>query len=204
MSNSFAARIAARFAPLDFTNVYGFPNTVPDIKIWEDVLPKFGGYVDDNPAQHLFEFHKLMDELNVHHEYVLMKLFMFSLERDARLWYKSLPHSSIPSLKDFHTLFHQHCKRIYSAEILFEDCCNIEFIRQKDHTNPLEEEEETTEISQVDEGDQMTKSWLIKKQDMIDLVIIFKKKIFNITVNLQKRKKIIVVLSRKYRDRLLL
>jgi hypothetical protein len=154
MSNSFAARIAARFSPLDFTNVYGFPNTVPDIKIWEDVLPKFGEYADDNPAQHLFEFHKLMDELNVHHEDVLMKLFMFSLERDARLWYKSLPHSSIPSLKDFHTLFHQHCKRIYSAEILFEDCCNIEFIRQKDQTNPLEEEEEISEISQVDEDDQ--------------------------------------------------
>ena len=51
-------------------------------------------------------------------------------------------------------LFHQHCKRIYSVEIFFEDCCNIEFIRQKDHTNPLEEEEETSEISQVDEYDQ--------------------------------------------------
>ena len=44
MLNSFVARILARFAPLDFTNVYGFPNTVPDIKVWEDVLPKFGGY----------------------------------------------------------------------------------------------------------------------------------------------------------------
>jgi hypothetical protein len=62
-----------------------------------------------------------MDELNIHHEDVLMKLFMFSLERDVRLWYKSLPHSSIPSLKYFHILFHQHCKRIYSAKILFED-----------------------------------------------------------------------------------
>jgi hypothetical protein len=149
MSNSFAAR----FSSLDFTNVYGFPNTVPDIKVWEDVLPKFGEYADENPAQHLFEFHKLMDELNAHHEDVLMNLFMFSVERGARLWYKSLPHSSIPSLKDFHTLFHQYCKRIYLAEILFEDCCSIEFIRQKDKTNPLEEEE-TTKISQVDEGDQ--------------------------------------------------
>jgi hypothetical protein len=145
MSSSFAARIAARFAPLDFANVYGFPNTVPDIKIWGDILPKFGEYEDDNPGQHLFEFHKLMEELNVHHEDVLMKLFMFSLENDARLWYKSLPHSSIPSLKCFHTLFHQHCKRIYSAEILFEDCCD---------TSPLEEEEETIEISRVDENDQ--------------------------------------------------
>jgi hypothetical protein len=110
-----------------------------------DILPKFGEDEDDNPGQHLFEFHKLMEELNVHHEDVLMKLFMFSLEKDARLWYKSLPHSSIPSLKCFHTLFHQHCKRIYSAEILFEDCCD---------TSPLEEEEEKIEFSQVDEDDQ--------------------------------------------------
>jgi hypothetical protein len=57
-------------------------------------------------------------------------------------------------LKYFHILFHQHCKRIYSTEILFEDCCNIEFIRQNDQTNPLEEEEEISEISQVDEDDQ--------------------------------------------------
>jgi hypothetical protein len=33
----------------------------------------------------------------------------------------------------------------------------------------------------------MKKSWLIKKQDMIALVIISEKKIFSITVNLQKR-----------------
>ena len=77
-------------------------------------------------------------------EDVLMKLFTFSLERDDRLWYKSLPHSSIRSLKDLHTFFHQHCKRIYSIENLFEDCCNIEFIRQKNQTNILEEEEGIT------------------------------------------------------------
>jgi len=85
MSNSFTTSIAARFPPLDCTNVYGFPNVVLDIKIWEYVLRKFGGYVDDTLAQQLLEFHKLMDELDVHHEDVLMKLFMFSLERDARL-----------------------------------------------------------------------------------------------------------------------
>ena len=54
MSDSFGAWIAARFSPLDFANVYGFPNIVLDIKVWEDVLPKFGEYADDNPAQHLF------------------------------------------------------------------------------------------------------------------------------------------------------
>jgi hypothetical protein len=110
MLNSFTAQIFARFSPLDFTIFYGFPNIVLDIKVWEYVLPKFGEYADENPAQHLFEFNKLMDELNIHHEDVLMKLFMFSLERDARLWYKYLPHSSIPSLNNFHIHFHQHCK----------------------------------------------------------------------------------------------
>jgi hypothetical protein len=165
MSILFAAQIVARFAPLDFTNVYGFPNIVPDIKNWEDVLPKFGGYADENLAQHLFEFHKLMDELNVHHEDVLMKLFMCSLERDARLWHKSLPHSSIPSLKYFHKNFHQHCKRIYSVEILFEDCCNIEFIRQKYKTNPLEEEEGIEEISQVDEDDRHEEEFANKEEE---------------------------------------
>jgi hypothetical protein len=77
MSNSFVVQSAVSFAPLDFTNVYGFPNTVPDIKIWEDVLPKFGGYAYNNPTQHLFEFHKLMDELNIHHEDVLISCLCF-------------------------------------------------------------------------------------------------------------------------------
>ena len=100
MTSSFATRIAARFSPLDFANVYGFPNTIPEIKVWGDILPKFGQDEDDHPGQHLFEFHKLMEELNVHHEDVLMKMFMFTLGKDAILWYKSLPHSSIPSVKN--------------------------------------------------------------------------------------------------------
>jgi hypothetical protein len=103
-----------------------------------------------------------MDELNIHHEDVLMKLFMFSLERDARLWYKSLPHSSIPSLKYFHILFHLHCKRIYSAEILFEDCCNKKFIRQTDQTH-LKRRKEYQKCLNSMKIISMKKSWLIKK-----------------------------------------
>ena len=99
MSSSFTARIAARFPPLDFTNVFGFPNVVPDIKEWGDHLPSFREDKDDNPGQHLFEFHKLMHQLDIHHEYFLMKLFMFSLGGDAQLWYKSLLPFIISSLK---------------------------------------------------------------------------------------------------------
>jgi hypothetical protein len=52
-----------------------------------------------------------------------MKMFVYSLEGDARQWYRSLPISSISSLKDFHVAFHSYCKRIYPAERLFEHCC---------------------------------------------------------------------------------
>ena len=52
-----------------------------------------------------------------------MKMFMYSLDGDAREWYFSLPPSSISSLKDFHTVFHKHCKRYFSAEFLFDNCC---------------------------------------------------------------------------------
>jgi hypothetical protein len=104
----------------------------------------------------------LMDKLDIYHEDVFMKLFMFSLGGDARLWYKSLSPSSISSLKEFHTTFHKHCKRIYSAELLFEDCCNKEFIEQEkileqedflqeDQANFHEEEEKMSEIFQEDE-----------------------------------------------------
>jgi hypothetical protein len=101
MSSSFTAQIAARFAPLEFTKVFGFPNVVPDIKEWGDYLPSFREDKDGNPTQHLFEFQNLMHQLDIHHEdfLILMKLFMFSLGGDAHHWYKSLPPSSISTLK---------------------------------------------------------------------------------------------------------
>ena len=35
----------------------------------------------------------------------------------------SLPPSSISSLKDFHKAFTEHCKRYYSDEFAFDNCC---------------------------------------------------------------------------------
>jgi hypothetical protein len=163
MSSSFVARIVARFSPLDFTNVFGFPNVVPDIKEWGDHLPSFREDKDDNPSQHLFEFHKLMHQLDIHHEDVLMKLFMFSLGGDARLWYKSLLPSSISSLKEFHAAFHKYCKRMYSSEFLFEDCCNLDFVEQdcKDNQFVDEKSEHDSNCGQLYEEE------FAKKQDIL-------------------------------------
>jgi hypothetical protein len=52
----------------------------------------------------------------IFHEDVIMKIFMMSLERDARIWYKGLSATSISSLRDFHSKFNTYCRRFYLAE----------------------------------------------------------------------------------------
>ena len=66
---------------------------------------------EDNPAEHLIKFHECMDILDLQHEDVRMKMFMHSLDGDAHKWYFSLPPSSISSLKEFHRVFNENCKR---------------------------------------------------------------------------------------------
>jgi hypothetical protein len=124
MSKAFAALLARRFAPLDFSSVPGFPHPVPNISEWGDFLPIFKESKEDNPAEHLLKFHECMDLLDLPHEDVRMKMFMFSLYGDARQWYFSLPPSSISSLKDFHKAFTKHCKRYFSDELAFDNCCD--------------------------------------------------------------------------------
>jgi hypothetical protein len=75
--------LARRFAPFDFSSIPGFPNVVPIMDEWGDCLPKFREDKDDNLADHLLEFHEVMHQLGIHHEDVLMKMFMYSLEGDA-------------------------------------------------------------------------------------------------------------------------
>ena len=91
---------------------------------WGDFLPVFKEEKEDNPIEHLLKFHECMDLLDQQHEYVHMKMFMYSLYGDARQWYFSLPPSSISSLKDFHRAFTKHYKRYFSDELVFGNCCN--------------------------------------------------------------------------------
>jgi hypothetical protein len=117
------AILAKRFAPLNISTIDGYPHPVPQFYEWKDLLPIFYEGEDDNPFEHVHEFHALMQQLDIHYEDILMKMFMYSLEGDARQWYKTLPASSISSLKDFHDVFYSHCKIIYPTERLFENCC---------------------------------------------------------------------------------
>ena len=114
--------MAQRFASFNFSDVPGFPHAVPTIDEWGDFIPRFKENDDDNPAHHVIKFHQYMDQLGIHHEDVLMKMFRYSLDGCARQqWYMNIPPSSISSLKDFHDAFYSYCKRIYPAKCLSED-----------------------------------------------------------------------------------
>ena len=117
------AILAQGFSPINLSVVPGFPNVVPTIDEWGDFLPRFREHRDENPAKHLLEFHELMHQWGIHHEDVLMQMFMYSLEGYAREWYQSFPPTSISSLEQFHVAFNKHCKRLFPADLLFENCC---------------------------------------------------------------------------------
>ena len=57
------------------------------------------------------------------HEDYLMKMFMASLEGNARSWYERFPSDSLYSLKYFHTVFHEHFTDQYPSLLLVQDCC---------------------------------------------------------------------------------
>ena len=123
MPKTMEAILARRFAPFNFSAVIGFPHIVPTMTEWGDFLPIFRERKEDNPADHLIMFHECMNLVDLQHEDVRMKMFTYSLDGHAHEWYFSLPPSNISSLKNLHTVFHEHCKRYFLDEFLFENCC---------------------------------------------------------------------------------
>ena len=87
------------------------------------ILPRFKDQNGDDAVLHLFRFHKHIHKLGLElHEDSLMKMFMISLEGNARSWYEGLPLGSFYSLRDFYTIFHEHSKDQYLSLLLIQDC----------------------------------------------------------------------------------
>jgi hypothetical protein len=75
------------------------------------------------------------------------------LEDDARDWYFSLPAASISTLREFHVAFNLHCKRYYSSEFLFHDCCeeyeeSVQVALSFSHDCEVEEDNLVKEINE--------------------------------------------------------
>jgi hypothetical protein len=67
------------------------------------------------------------------HEDVQIKLFKYSLQGIAHDWCRSLPIASINSLTGFHAAFNSFCKDYFSAEYLYENCCDEFSLLYKDY-----------------------------------------------------------------------
>ena len=115
--------IAVRYAPMNRPQIPGSPNQIPNID-WQAYFPRFKDQKGDDVFLHLERFHKYIYKLGVElHEDSLMKMFMISLEGNARSWYEGFPAGSLYSLRDFHTIFHEHFKDRYPSLLLVQDCC---------------------------------------------------------------------------------
>lgn len=64
--------MTARFDPLNFADINGFPNVVPAIDVWGDCRPWFRESKGDNPSDHLVRFHQCMVQLDICHEDVCL------------------------------------------------------------------------------------------------------------------------------------
>ena len=92
-----------RSMPLCFDGIYGFPNVVLD-----DIrkhLSKFSGNHTALASQHVQVFSDLMGDYEIAREDVYMKLFVQTLECDARDWFSFLPACSISSWSELHVAF---------------------------------------------------------------------------------------------------
>ena len=84
---------------MNCAHIPGFPNRIPCI-YWQTYLPKFRDGNKDEVFLHLFRFHMHVCKLKIEFlEYLLMKMFMATLEGKARSWYEGLLERSLCSLK---------------------------------------------------------------------------------------------------------
>jgi hypothetical protein len=86
--------IFSSFDPLSFV---AFPYYAHDslARKWLKCLPLFAGRSRESIEDHLPSFSKLLDDFEVEHEDVAMRMFVSNLEGQARTWYKSLPDAFI-------------------------------------------------------------------------------------------------------------
>ena len=86
--------VAARYAPLVLPQVmYAFqPND------YMRYLPRFNGDGSVTAKEHLNSFYSFADNFNVEHVDVWMRLFVQSLNGEARKWFRSLPPNSIDDI----------------------------------------------------------------------------------------------------------
>jgi hypothetical protein len=82
------------FDPLSFASFPDYPHDLPAHK-WIKHIPLFVGWLGELIEDHLAKFLQVVRDFDVEHEVLVMRMFVSTLEGEARAWYKSLPDASI-------------------------------------------------------------------------------------------------------------
>jgi hypothetical protein len=96
--------ILSVYDPISFV---AFPDFPRDLHVREYLkgLPLLAGKFGVSAEYHLADFLKLVDDCEVEHGDVVIRMFVQTLEGDARIWYKSLPNASIVGWDSFQAKF---------------------------------------------------------------------------------------------------
>ena len=95
------AIIAARYAPLVLPQPLNFIPMDGYLK----KLPKFMGEGDITIEAHLEAFYSFTDNHVIENEYVWMRIFVHSLDGEARKWFRALPLGSIGRIESIDEAF---------------------------------------------------------------------------------------------------
>jgi hypothetical protein len=105
MRDSDVATIISRYACLDFSEIYGFPNPLPKDEYFLRNGPKFSGEDLSLALKHISNFCDFTDLLRIKNEDVFLRLFYDSFQGKCRSWAEGFPARSIRSFTFFWIIF---------------------------------------------------------------------------------------------------
>ena len=89
-------------------------------------MPKFGGNHENSTSHHVQLFSDLVGDFEIAHEDIQMKLFVQTLEDDARDWFSFLPACSISSCDELMLAFMMQFGKRVSISEYFDKILKIE------------------------------------------------------------------------------
>ena len=93
--------LVARYAPLNLPN----PLSAMPTRDYLKYMPKFIGEGDFTAEEHLEEFYSYAENINIEQEDVWTRVFVQSLDGQARKWFKELPARSVAGIEALDDIF---------------------------------------------------------------------------------------------------
>ena len=96
--------LVARYAPLILPN----PLSTMPTRDYLKYMSKFTGEGDFTAEEHLEDFYSYDENINIEQEDVWTRVFVQSLDGQARKWFKELPVGSVASIEALDYVFLKH------------------------------------------------------------------------------------------------